>query len=319
METVPATATTRASPPATATGKPRYPSAIVGTGVFALLLAAVGPLAGCRWMPQTESPQTAPADITAPRPIAAADSLWLEELTWMEIRDAVAAGRRSVLIPTGGIEQNGPYVVTGKHNLVVAAQCEAIARSLGDTLCAPVVGFVPEGDIARRSGHMAWPGTISVREQTFEMLLEDVAESLVAAGFTEVLFIGDSGGNQQGMARVARRLSERWPDAVARYIPEYYDNEALASWMHEELGITEPVDEGLHDTYWSSAQVIAVDPRAARVAEREVAGLASINGVAVAPASETAGIGRRLARWRTERTVAAIKAARANATTASGS
>ena len=60
-------------------------------------------------------------DRDAPRPIAALDSVLVEELTWMEVRDALKAGKTTVIVPTGGVEQNGPYLATGKHNYVLRA------------------------------------------------------------------------------------------------------------------------------------------------------------------------------------------------------
>src|SRR5436190_23471376 len=87
------------------------------------------------------------ASIDTPRPIEAGDSLWTEELTWMEVRDAVRAGKTTVLIGTGGVEQNGPYVAGGKHNFVLATVMPEIARAIGNTLIAPIVKFVPEGAI----------------------------------------------------------------------------------------------------------------------------------------------------------------------------
>ena len=83
----------------------------------------------------------------APRPIDAGDSLWTEELTWMEVRDAVAAGKTTIIIGTGGVEQNGPYVAGGKHNFVLQTVLPDIARAIGNALIAPIVKFVPEGDI----------------------------------------------------------------------------------------------------------------------------------------------------------------------------
>lgn len=57
--------------------------------------------------------------LRAPRPIEALESVWIEELTWMEVRDALAAGKTTAIIATGGIEQNGPYLATGKHHYVL--------------------------------------------------------------------------------------------------------------------------------------------------------------------------------------------------------
>ena len=163
-------------------------------------------------------------ELTMERPIEALNSIWIEELTWIEIRDAMAAGTKTVIIPTGGIEQNGPYVAMGKHNYVLQGACEGIARELGNALCAPIVKLVPEGGIDEPTGHMRYPGTISLREETFHAVLDDVASSLQAHGFENIVFIGDSGGNQDGMAVVADRLNERWGKSIAHYIPEFYDN-----------------------------------------------------------------------------------------------
>src|SRR5215813_13761866 len=86
--------------------------------------------------------------VTAPRPIDAGESLWAEELTWMEIRDLIKAGKATtIIIGTGGVEQNGPYVAGGKHNFVLQTVLPYIARAIGNTLIAPIVKFVPEGAI----------------------------------------------------------------------------------------------------------------------------------------------------------------------------
>ena len=155
------------------------------------------------------------AEMAEPRPIEALDSVWIEELTWMEVRDAIKGGKTTAIVATGGIEQNGPYLATGKHNYVLNGACEGIARTLGNALCAPIVKLVPEGAYDPPSGAMRYPGTISLREETFEAVLEDVGMSLMTAGFKNVVFIGDSGGNQRGMEAAAALLDERWSDARA--------------------------------------------------------------------------------------------------------
>src|SRR3954471_18594501 len=68
---------------------------------------------------QAEQAKRREAEMIAPRPIAALDSVWTEELTWMEIRDALKAGKTTGLILTGGVESNGPHLATGKHNFVL--------------------------------------------------------------------------------------------------------------------------------------------------------------------------------------------------------
>jgi len=250
-----------------------------------------------------------PEGFDVPRPIDALNSVWVEELTWMEVRDALAAGKTTAIIPTGGIEDNGPYVATGKHNYVLRGTCERIARVLGDALCAPIVKLVPEGGIEEPTGHMRYPGTISLRPETFRRVLEDVAGSLRAHGFTEIVLIGDSGGNQRHLEATARILNRRWTDARAHYIPEYYNYDAVLRYMEDELGVVQPTDDGYHDNYYITSMMMVVDPTVVRYDQRVAAGKATINGLSIAPMEETISVGEKLLEFRVERTVAAIRAA----------
>src|SRR5437588_5397314 len=111
-------------------------------------------------------------------------------MTWMEVRDAMQAGKTTIIIPTGGVEQNGPYLATGKHNYILRATGEAIARKLGNALVAPVVAFVPEGDIEPASSHMKYPGTISLTEDTYERLLGEIYACFRTHGFEQIVLIG---------------------------------------------------------------------------------------------------------------------------------
>src|SRR5690606_30832665 len=79
----------------------------------------------------------------APRPIDDIESVWLEELTWMEIRDRVEAGYTTALILTGGVESNGPYLASGKHNYSNQLMGESVAKALGGALIAPLVTLEP--------------------------------------------------------------------------------------------------------------------------------------------------------------------------------
>ncbi|MCZ6818932.1 MAG: creatininase family protein, partial [Calditrichaeota bacterium] len=82
------------------------------------------------------------------------ETVFLEELTWTEVRDAILSGTTSIILPTGGTEQNGPHIVLGKHNFIIKYTAEQIARRLGQTLVAPVLPYVPQGDIEPPTGHM---------------------------------------------------------------------------------------------------------------------------------------------------------------------
>lgn len=152
------------------------------------------------------------------------ESVFLEDLTWIEVRDAIASGTTTVIIPTGGTEQNGPHMALGKHNYLVRYKAGEIAKRLGDALVAPVVAYVPEGEIEPPSGHMRFAGTISVPDDVFGKVLEYVARSLKQHGFTDIAFVGDSGGNQAGQQRVAETLNREWGSTPVRvhHVSAYY-------------------------------------------------------------------------------------------------
>jgi creatinine amidohydrolase len=261
--------------------------------------------------PQTPSPQE------AVRPIDAGDSLWTEELTWMEVRDAVRADKTTVLIGTGGVEQNGPYVAGGKHNFVLATVMPEIAKAIGNTLIAPIVKFVPEGAIEPAPrGHMAYPGTISLEPATFEALLTDICRSYKAHGFKDLILIGDSGGNQTGMRNVAEALNKKWiaESAPARvhFLPEYYTEDQWSYDFLKSQGIVQidksaPADRqdrrtdtrnGMHDDIYYEAQAAVQDPKLIRMDQRIKAGLFTLHGVDLAPISKTVQLGRDLAVYR---------------------
>lgn len=268
---------------------------------FAFLAAAAATLAA--------RPDPVAPDPNSQRPIEAVDSVFIEDLTWMEIRDRMRDGVDTVLIATGGIEQNGPYIVTGKHNYILRGATERIARKLGNTLVAPIVPFVPEGDVAPPSLHMKYPGTISLREDTYQALLADMCASFKTHGFKQIVLLGDSGGNQEGMKAVARRLNSEWDDATrVIFVPEFYDYGGLAKWV-EAQGIRQQ-PEGLHDDFVISAQLLAVDPTSLRMRQRIQAGNFRINGVDLAPVEKSIEWGRKILDYRAEQTVAAIRARR---------
>jgi len=254
-------------------------------------------------------PNPVAPDPQAKRPIAAVDSVFIEDLTWMEVRDAMQAGKTTVIVATGGVEQNGPYLVTGKHNVVLRGTTEAIARRLGNALVAPIVPFVPEGNIDPPGLHMKYPGTISVEESTYRALLTDICRSLKVHGFHHIVLIGDSGGNQKGLKAVASDLNAKWAGGKTRvhYIPEYYDYGAVGRFVAKH-GIKEK-PEGYHDDFAMTAMMLSVDPKSVRARQRIAAGKFSINGVNLAPMSNTIAWGRRIIAFRAEATVAAIRKA----------
>jgi creatinine amidohydrolase len=151
-------------------------------------------------------------------------SLVLEDLTWPELREAIKAGKTTILVPIGGTEQNGPHMVLGKHNARVWEFATHIAKELGNALVAPAISYVPEGAIDPPTGHMKFAGTISIPEDAFEKTLEGAARSFRRAGFRDVVFLGEHGGYRKSLARVAERLDKEWGAGGTRVhaLPEYY-------------------------------------------------------------------------------------------------
>jgi creatinine amidohydrolase len=248
----------------------------------------------------------------AANPMPAATSVWLEEMTWMDVRDALKGGKTTIIISTGGIEPNGPWLVTGKHNYVLHANCDAIARKLGNALCAPIIKLVPEGDYDTKTGHMASPGTITMREETFRAVLEDAARSLKAHGFQNIIFIGDSGGNQEGQRAVAEKLTTEWKGSpVVAHIQQYYDYASVAKHM-EGQGIKEGKSDNMHDDPIITLNMFIDDPNSVRFDQRVKGGKATINGVDLSDRKKSTELAKKIVDYRATVTTDFIKKSIAN-------
>jgi creatinine amidohydrolase/Fe(II)-dependent formamide hydrolase-like protein len=235
------------------------------------------------------------------------DTVFLEQLTWDEVRDSIAAGKTTVIVPTGGTEQNGPHMALGKHNVRIAHNAELIARRLGNTLVAPVVAYVPEGGIDPPTGHMRFAGTISVPDPVFRQVLEYAARSLKVHGFRDIVFIGDSGPNQPGQNAVAATLNAEWAGSDVRVhaIAGYYraDPEGDAAEMMKR-GIRKE-EIGNHADVRDTSHLMAIAPDMVRTAKLQQGN--GENGVQGDPRRSTAEIGRALVERTVVRTVDLIR------------
>lgn len=187
-------------------------------------------------------------------------TVWIDEMTWQELRDRMQQGTATVIVPTGGTEQAGPHLAMGKHNRIVAATAEMIAKDLGNTVVAPVMEYVPQGRINPPEGHMRFPGTISLEPDTFKAVLEETAKSFKQHGFKNILFIGDSKGNQQPQADVAEELSDDWKDegVTVLNVSDYYGNNGQEKWLREhKVNVLEPE---AHGGFLDAAELMASAP-----------------------------------------------------------
>jgi creatinine amidohydrolase/Fe(II)-dependent formamide hydrolase-like protein len=233
-------------------------------------------------------------------------SVFIEDLTWTELRDQIAAGKTIAIVPIGGTEQNGPHMAIGKHNIRAKLLAGKIAAVLGTALVAPVLAYVPEGDVERPAGHLRFPGTITVPEDTFEKTIEYAARSLQLHGFRDIVFLGDHGSTQTGEEAVAKRLNRDWAGKPARAhaIRDYYRaSESGFGHLLESRGY--PASEvGIHAGLADTALMMALDPSLVR-ADRLQPG----EGVDGDPRHATAELGAAGVALVIDQTVAAIKQA----------
>jgi creatinine amidohydrolase/Fe(II)-dependent formamide hydrolase-like protein len=193
---------------------------------------------------------------------AQAPSVYLEELTSPELRERIAAGATTVLVPIGGTEQNGPHMVLGKHNVRARVLAGLIAQRLGNAIVAPVMAYVPEGAIHPPVAHMRFSGTISLPDAVFEAVLEAAARSFKQHGFKDVVFLGDHGGYQKSDERVAAKLNHEWaadPSCRVLALGEYYriTQTAFVDDLKKK-GYTE-AEIGTHAGLADTALALAVD------------------------------------------------------------
>jgi creatinine amidohydrolase len=249
----------------------------------------------------------APRSLTAPLP----DQVELAELTWVEVRGLIEHGFTTAIVPSGGLEQNGPHLTIGKHDRIVAYTAKRIATALGRTLVTPVVSFVPEGEYDPPSGHMRFPGTIGVAPEVFAGTLEGIARSLKAAGFRTICFIADHGESLPVQNAVAERLGREWARDGVKVVSVkgYAADPAQLAWLRSEG--ESPASIGQHGGIQDTSELMAAYPAGVKLerwAERPA--WSELTGVDGDPTRASAERGRRLLEMKIEAAVSEIRAAR---------
>jgi creatinine amidohydrolase/Fe(II)-dependent formamide hydrolase-like protein len=255
--------------------------------------------------------------VFAPLRLLAQRSIYIEDLTWPEVQNAIAAGKTSAIIYTGSTEQNGPHMAIGKHNFIARWVAGAIAIKLGDALVYPMLPFAPTGDAIRKTGHMRFPGSVSLTPATYEAVVHDVALSALDAGFKRVLIMGDHGDGQDALASAAQSLDAEWKSRGERvfYIRDLYYKEKQQARAYEALhGLpTHDVHAGTDDT----SELMALDSqhrwiRSDRLAPSEGAQTAR-TGVDGDPSKASAKIGDVFLQYKIDDAVAQIRGLQAGA------
>ena len=240
------------------------------------------------------------------------NTVFLLDLTWTELHHLIRKGKTTIIIPVGGTEENGPQMALGKHDVRVRILAEKIARRLGNALVAPVIAYVPEGRIHPPTGHMGFPGTITIPIGSFEGLLEGAARSMKSAGFRDIVFIGDHGSYQRELKIVADRLDRRWAKTAVRAhaILEYY-RASYQGFNHllERRGY-KPAEVGTHAGLADTSLLLAVAPSLVRMdVLHSGVKFGAKDGVYGDPRRASAALGELGVKMIIEHTVAAIKKA----------
>lgn len=221
-------------------------------------------------------------------------SPYMEAMTWTEIRDAMAGGAKVAILPTGGTEQNGPHMILGKHNYIVTFSAGVLAKRLGNALVAPTLQYVPEGDY-NRPNFGEKPGVISLPQAAYEKVLDAAVRSLKVHGFTDILLIGDSGGNQSGLNNVAKALNAEWAGSGVRVhaLTDYYQQGRIQirDYLQKTFGWSEQV-VGSHAGTSDTSQLLWVYAQGIRKDKLAPSGGSADSGVNGDPTKATPEIGK---------------------------
>ena len=237
---------------------------------------------------------------------AQSESALIEDLTWTEVRDAIAAGKTTAIYYAGSTEQNGPHMALGKHNFIARYVSQRVAEELGNALVYPIMPFGPTGDIATKTDHMRFPGSVSVSQDTFGAVAREVALSAIAAGFKNVVLMGDHGGDQEALKTVAGGLDNEWsPKGIhVRYIPDLYykEKEQMREYLTKRnMAIDQHA--GIDDT----SEVMFIDTDGKWIRKDKLAPDNGKMGVEGDPTQASAELGRMFIEFKIQDAVAQIR------------
>lgn len=262
--------------------------------------------------------------ITASASVFAQKSVYLEELTTAEVAAIVKNSPSVVIIPVGGTEQNGPHMAIGKHNTRVKVLAGRIATQLTtqtttlsaaqkiNVIVAPVVSYVPEGNINPPTEHMKWAGTVSISEDAFKSMLLSAARSFKQHGFTDIVILGDSGNYQSLLAQVATAFNKDAKNAPSRmhFIGEYYQaSQSTYIAALKAKGLSD-AEIGTHAGSADTSLLMAIEPAMVKPDKfAEAAKVGRVGGTLGDPRASSAALGQLAADAMVKMSVLAIQKA----------
>jgi creatinine amidohydrolase/Fe(II)-dependent formamide hydrolase-like protein len=234
-------------------------------------------------------------------------SVYIEDLTWPEVKAAIASGKTTAIIYAGSTEQNGPHLALGKHNFVAHYAAGEIAKKLGNALVYPTMPFAPTGSRELRTDHMRFAGSVSIDTETFQAVMRQVAQSALAAGFKNVFLMGDHGDEQNALRAAAKDLEDQYDklDKTAHvyYVPDLYyrEKEQMKAYLAER-GIPYDAQAGTDDTsevmFLDEKKWIRRDKLAPSTAKEQ-----ATTGVDGDPTKATPELGKMFVGWKIDNAV----------------
>jgi creatinine amidohydrolase len=181
----------------------------------------------------------------------------LETSTWPELEAALAAGRRTALVPLGSTEQHGPHLPFATDTWVADALGRRLCVRLPDAVCCPalVLGCASE--------HASFPGTLSLEPGTLEAVLHDVLRSLRAHGFERAFVFSAHGGNLAALRDALPRLRSALEPFPVLCVTEHDRVTHACSRTAAGFGVS-PEASGQHAGELETSIVAALCPAAVR-------------------------------------------------------
>jgi creatinine amidohydrolase len=180
-------------------------------------------------------------------------SIFLEELTWPDVKAAMQTGVDTVVFAIGATEQHGPHLPLSCDTLIGSSLAELVAHRLERALVAPVVR------VGCSQHHIAFPGTMSIEPSELRAVLLEYMETIFHHGFQRVVMIPSHGGNFATVAETARAAREKWPD---KQIVAFTDLNRLIDVAFEasaKFGVT-PGQSGIHAGEFETSILLSTHP-----------------------------------------------------------
>ena len=180
-------------------------------------------------------------------------SLWLAELTWPEVEQAVAAGYDNLLLMLGATEQHGPHLPLATDSLIAQELAQVVAGKLGNTLIAPVV------PLGTSDEHLDFAGTLSLSKSTLAGLITDIGRSAARHNFKRLIVLTAHGGNYEAIRAGAAQLRRDYPGLEVVALTD------LLEWLQMETsrqtrGAISPQAAGWHAGERETSQLLHLRP-----------------------------------------------------------